>query len=101
MLSTSLCGVVAQQLLKKADGAGRVAAVEVLINNPAISNMIREGKTKQLGTAIQTGALQGMQGIDQALRRLLEAKLITGDAAYEKAENKAAFSRLREEAEFV
>jgi twitching motility protein PilT len=101
MLSTSLCGVVAQQLLRRADGKGRVAAIEVLVNNAAISNMIREGKTKQLGTAIQTGALVGMQGIDQALRRLLDAKLITGDAAYEKADNKAAFARLREEVELA
>ena len=99
MLSTSLRGIVSQQLLKQADGKGRVAATEILINNTAISNMIREGKTKQLTNAIQTGALVGMQTLDQSLQKLLDAKMISGTEAYLRAMNKAAFERYRQEEE--
>jgi twitching motility protein PilT len=93
MLSTSLCGVVSQELIRRADGQGRVAAIEILINNSATSNIIREGKTEQLDNAIQSGGMQGMQSMDNALRRLLDAKLITGDEAYLKARHKADFER--------
>jgi twitching motility protein PilT len=93
MLSTSLCGIVSQQLLRRADGKGRVAAFEVLIATPAAANLIREGKPEQLTTVIQSGGLQGMQTLDTSLRRLLDAKLITGKEAYRKAINKAAFER--------
>ncbi len=99
MLSTSLRGIVSQQLLKSADGKGRVAATEILINNTAISNMIREGKTKQLTNVIQTGALVGMQTMDQSLQKLVDAKLISGTEAYLRAVNKAPFERYREEEE--
>lgn len=97
MLSTSLCGVISQQLLRRADGRGRLAAIEVLVNNPAVSNIIREGKTEQLTTVIQAGALVGMQTLDNALRHLLDAKLISGSEAYRKAQNKAAFEQFREQ----
>jgi twitching motility protein PilT len=100
MLSTSLCGVIAQQLVRTADNRGQIAAVETLINNSATSNVIREGKTEQLENVIQGGALQGMQSIDMALRRLLDEKLITGDEAYQKARNKANFEQYREQGEF-
>ncbi|MDT8384214.1 MAG: type IV pilus twitching motility protein PilT [Gammaproteobacteria bacterium] len=96
MLSTSLCGVISQQLVKTADNRGRLAAVETLINNSAASNMIREGKTEQLENVIQAGALQGMQTIDTALRRLLDEKLITGEEAYRKARQKSNFEQYRE-----
>jgi twitching motility protein PilT len=96
MLSTSLCGIVSQHLLKRADGKGRVPAVEVLINNAAVGNLVREGKSKQLQTVMQTGALQGMQTIDQSLQKLLDAKLISGTEAYAKAANKQAFEKLRD-----
>jgi twitching motility protein PilT len=94
MLSTSLCGVISQQLVKIADNRGRLAAVETLINNSAASNIIREGKTEQLETVIQ-----GMQSIDMALRRLLDEKLITGEEAYRKARLKSNFEQYREQDE--
>jgi twitching motility protein PilT len=93
MLSTSLCGILSQQLLRRADGKGRVAAFEVLVSNPAASNLIREGKPEQLTTVIQSGGLLGMQSLDTSLRRLLDAKLISGKEAYRKATNKAAFEQ--------
>lgn len=99
MLSTSLCGVISQQLVKTADNRGRLAAVETLINNSAASNIIREGKTEQLENVIQAGALQGMQSIDTALRRLLDEKLITGEEAYRKARQKSNFEQYREQDE--
>jgi twitching motility protein PilT len=92
-LSTSLIGVVSQQLVRRADGKGRLAAVETLVNTSAISSMIREGKTEQLATAIQSGGLQGMQSLDTALRKLLEAKLINGRQAWELAVVKRDFER--------
>ncbi|MBL1275303.1 MAG: type IV pilus twitching motility protein PilT [Ectothiorhodospiraceae bacterium] len=99
MLSTSLCGVISQQLVKTADNRGRLAAVETLINNSAASNIIREGKSEQLENVIQGGALQGMQTIDTALRRLLDEKLITGEEAYRKARLKSNFEQYREQDE--
>jgi len=99
MLSTSLRGIVAQQLIRRADGKGRVAAAEVLVNTAATANMIREGKTKQLVTAMQSGALVGMQSMDQALQKLLDARLISGNEAYARASSKPTFERFREQEE--
>ena len=96
MLSTSLLGVISQQLVRRSDGKGRVAALEVLVNNPAIANILRDGKTEQLVTAIQSGGLLGMQSMDTALRRLLDAKQITGTDAYRKAINKKEFEMYAE-----
>jgi twitching motility protein PilT len=96
MLSTSLLGVVSQQLVRRSDGKGRVPALEVLVNNAGISNMLRDGKTEQMATAIQSGGLQGMQSMDTALRRLLDAKVITGRDAYRKAVNKRDFEMFAE-----
>jgi twitching motility protein PilT len=96
MISTSLVGVISQLLLRKADHQGRVAALEIMINNPAIGNLIREGKTEQIESVIQGSSMQGMQRMDTALRRLLDAKMITGDDAYLKARNKADFERFRD-----
>ncbi|PWT86132.1 MAG: type IV pili twitching motility protein PilT [Acidobacteria bacterium] len=93
MLSTSLVGVVAQQLIRRADGRGRLAAVEVLVNNSAIANMIRDGKTEQIPNSIQAGGLQGMQSLDSALRRMLDSKLITAKDAYLKATVKRDFEQ--------
>ena len=73
--------------------------METLINNSATSNLIREGKTDQLETVIQGGALQGMQSIDMALRRLLDERLITGEEAYRKARLKSNFEQYREQDE--
>jgi twitching motility protein PilT len=99
MLSTSLCGVVSQQLVRRADGTGMMAAVEVLVNNPAVANILREGKTDLLTSVIQSGALVGMQALDSSLRRLVDANLISGNEAFRKASNKAAFEQFREHEE--
>ncbi len=92
MMSESLKGVLAQQLLKSADGKGRCAAVEILISSPAIGNLIREGKLTQITSAIQTGTSEGMQTMDQALQNLVDLKQITPEDAYWKAIDKAAFA---------
>lgn len=99
MLSTSLCGVISQQLVPTADNRSRIAAIEIMINNAAISNVIREGKTEQIDNIIQGGAMQGMQLMDTALKRLVEAKKITGEEAFLKARNKDEFALLRDEIE--
>lgn len=96
MLSTSLCGVISQQLVGSVNRKSRLAAYEILINNSATSNIIREGKTEQLENIIQGGALQGMQSIDMILRRMLDEKLISGDEAYLYARNKKSFEQYRQ-----
>ncbi|HEY5719522.1 MAG TPA: type IV pilus twitching motility protein PilT [Gammaproteobacteria bacterium] len=93
MLASSLVGVISQQLVRRSDGRGRVAAIEVLVNNPAAANLIREGKPEQLANVIQSGGLQGMQSMDTALRRLLDARLVDGAAVYRLAANKQAFQQ--------
>jgi len=96
MLSTSLCGIISQQLIRRADGKGRVAALEIMVNSSAISNSIREGKTDQLENIIQGGGMQGMQLMDTALLRLVDAKVIAGDQAYLHCKNKTQFSHLQD-----
>jgi len=82
MLSESLQGVVAQTLLPAKDGKGRVAAVEVLVGVPALRNLIREDKTAQILSVIQTGANHGMISLDQHLRELvMQGRLARADAA--------------------
>jgi twitching motility protein PilT len=93
MLSTSLRAVVSQQLLRVIDGKGRVAAVEVLVNTPAVANMIREGKTDQLENIIQSGGAQGMQSMDNALHQLVKAGTIDGQSAFEAANDKGQFTQ--------
>ncbi len=95
MLSTSLRGVVSQQLLKKADGSGRVAALEILINNPATANLIRQGKLDQLENSMQSGGQFGMRTMDSAIQQLLDAGAVSGEEAYKKAINKAKFEDRR------
>ena len=92
MLSESLKAVIAQQLLKTADGKGRCAAIEVLIGSGALASMIREGKISQINSMIQTGTSLGMQTMDQHLMRLISEERITREAAYEKAIDKKLFS---------
>jgi len=96
MLSTSLRCIISQQLARRADGKGRIAAIEILINTPAVSNLLREGKTNQLDDVMQSGALLGMQSMDSALRKLLDSQLITGEEAYQKALSKREFEQFRE-----
>ncbi len=76
-LSIALQGIVTQQLLPTNDGVGRVAATEVLVPNPAIRNLIREGKTHQIYSAIQTAGSVGMQTMDADLARLVRSGTIT------------------------
>jgi twitching motility protein PilT len=96
MLSTSLRGVVSQQLIQRADKRGRVAALEVLINTPAVSNLIRQGKLDQLENTMQSGAQFGMRTMDSAIQELLDKRMITGRSAYEKSINKQRFEQLKE-----
>lgn len=79
-LSMELIGVVSQQLLPRAQG-GRVAAREIMVNTPAISNLIRENKIPQLKTVMQTSAKEGMQTLDQDIVHLLESGEITKETA--------------------
>jgi twitching motility protein PilT len=97
MISTSLRGVVSQQLLPTKQQAGRVAALEVLVNTPAVSNLIRQGKLDQLETAMQAGGSQGMQTMDNALMELVTKDVITGQDAYLQANHKTPFERFNNE----
>jgi twitching motility protein PilT len=96
MLSETLKGVIAQQLLMRADGQGRVAAVEILVGTTALSNLIREGKTYQIPSLIQTGRREGMQTMDQAILELLRAKRVTSQEAYRKAIDKETYRQYLE-----
>jgi len=91
MLSESLRAVIAQQLLRTADGKGRCAANEILIGSSALASVIREGKITQVESLIQTGTKVGMQTMDQHLMELVKEKRITRQAAYEKAGKKQLF----------
>lgn len=88
MVSESLRGIISQQLVPRADGRGRCLAMEILMNNPAVGNLIREGKTFMLPGVIQTGRKQGMQLMDDAILALFQQGLITSEEAYYRAENK-------------
>ncbi len=94
MLAESLQGVVAQVLLRRADGRGRLAGLEVLVSSPAISHLIREGKTYQIPSLVQTGRKEGMQLLDQHLLELATTQAITPEEALRYAQNKALFERL-------
>jgi len=93
-LADTLKGIVAQQIMPRADGQGRVAAVEVLVNTPAVSNIVREGKEHQLYTAMQTGRAVGMQTMDYALAEICLRGLITRDAAVARCVDKRELERL-------
>ncbi|TFW00386.1 PilT/PilU family type 4a pilus ATPase [Leifsonia flava] len=84
-LAATLQGVVCQTLVKRATGKGRVVATEVLITTPAVSNLIREGQTHQVPTAMQAGASFGMHTLDQHLAELVNRGLVTQQAALDKA----------------
>ncbi len=95
MLSESLKGVVTQTLCKKI-GGGRVPAIEILIVNGAVSNLIREGKTFQIPSVMQTGRAHGMQLLNDALLELVRKKLVSPDDALAKAVAKAELRRMLE-----
>jgi twitching motility protein PilT len=96
MLSTSLRGVISQQLLPLKDKPGRVAALEVLVNTSGVANLIRQGKLDQLETAMQAGGATGMQTMDSALMNLVEKGIVSGQEAYQQANNKAKFKSVRD-----
>lgn len=91
LLSETLTGVVAQQLLTRADGSGMVAVAEILMGIPAISNAIREGKIEQMISIMETGRRHGMQILDEHLLELVQSCVITPEAARRKARNKRLF----------
>ena len=90
MVSESLRGVISQQLVPRIDGQGRVLALEILTNTPAVANVIREAKTFMLPGIIQTGRKQGMRLMDDSLAQLFEQGLISAEEACSRAEQKQA-----------
>jgi twitching motility protein PilT len=93
-LAATLQGVVCQTLVKRANGTGRAVATEILITTPAIANLIREGKTYQIVSMMQSGRSLGMHTMDQHLADLVNAGTITYDAAVEKAHDVDGLGRL-------
>src|SRR5438309_5934926 len=91
MLANSLRGVLAQLLLKKADGSGRIAVNEILIANAAVSAIIREGATQKLQDVIVSGKGRGMQFMDDAIETLLQKGIVTPHEAFMKAIDKNRF----------
>ncbi len=80
-LSEVLIGICSQQLIRRTDGRGRVAAIEILVMNHAIGNLIRESRVHLINNAIMTGKKEGMQLLDQYLKELISQKIISGDEA--------------------
>lgn len=97
MVSESLRGVMSQQLVPRADGEGRVMAMEILVNNPAVSNCIREGKTFMLPGIMQTGKNVGMKLMDDSLRALFEQGLVAQEEVMMRSEDKALMKKYFEE----
>ena len=93
-LAGTLAGIVSQQLLPTADGKGRVVAVEVLLATPAVRNLIREGKTHQIYTSMQSGGKHGMQVMDQHLAELVKKGTVTYEMALERCHHVEEFQRL-------
>ncbi len=93
-LSVALQGIMTQQLLQTADGSGRVAACEVLVPNPAVRNLIREGKTHQIYSVLQTGSAQGMQTMDAALVQLVRSGRISQKLAEDRSSAPEELRRL-------
>ena len=93
MISESIRGIVCQQLIPRKDGTGRAVALEILMNTPAVSNLIRERKLFQIPSIIQTSKQQGMLLLDNSLLELVNSSLIDGVEAYYAADNKAHFSK--------
>lgn len=86
-LAAVLQGIMSQQLFPRADHQGRVAAIEVMLATPAVRSLIREGKTHQLPTVIQTNAKLGMQTMDKAIMDLVQKGLVSYDVAQEKLQS--------------
>jgi len=93
-LAGTVQGVLCQQLLPTPDGQGRVVATEVMVATPAVRNLIREGKTHQIYSALQAGAKHGMQTMDQCLAELVRRNRVTYDLALERCHHVEDFNRL-------
>ncbi len=96
MLSTSLRGVISQQLVPRKGEPGLVAALEILVNTTAVANLIRQGKLDQLENAMQGGGRIGMRTMDSALKDLMDHGRISGKTAYEAALEKRKFEDVKE-----
>jgi twitching motility protein PilT len=92
MVSESLRAVISQRLVPRADGAGRVPALEVLVGNRAVGNLIRESKTFQIRSIMQTGTSAGMRLLDVSLKELVDSGVITRETAIENAEDPKLFA---------
>src|SRR5205085_2708260 len=97
-MAVILVGVISQTLIKRKDGTGRVAAFETLVAISAVKNLIRESKTFQVGSLIQTGQRHGMQSLDQSLANLVKSNMVDYQEALEKAANVTEFKALMGEA---
>ena len=93
-LAGTLAGIVSQQLIPTPDGKGRAVAAEVLIATPAVRNLIREGKTHQIYTSMQSGGKHGMQVMDQHLAELVKRNVLTYEMALERCHHVEEFNRL-------
>ncbi len=93
-LSTALQGVVTQSLCPRADGGGRVVVTEIMVITPAIMNLIREGKTHQIASFMQSGASDGMLSFDQHLAERVRAQLVSFEQAMELCHRAEEFKRL-------
>ncbi|MGB2855662.1 MAG: type IV pili twitching motility protein PilT, partial [Dehalococcoidia bacterium] len=93
--SLVLEGVLSQLLLPRAGGKGRVAAFEVMVSTDAIRNLIRDARTDQIPTYLQTGRQSGMQTMDQALHDLVKGGMITTEEAIIRATKPDDFRRMR------
>lgn len=94
MVSESMRGVISQSLVPRADGKGRVPALEIMVCTPAIANMIREDRTFQIPSLMQVGVKQGMRLMETSLLELVQKGLVRPQDALERAENPAAFAEL-------
>ena len=97
MLSTSLRGVVSQQLVPKIDKTGLVAALEIMVNTSAVANIIRQGKLDQLENTMMGGRKDGMTTMDSSLKDLMNKGIISGKAAYQAAMTKSTFADVKDE----
>ncbi|MEW8955197.1 type IV pilus twitching motility protein PilT [Clostridium sp.] len=93
-LAAVLQGVISQQLLPRSDGEGRVSALEVMTSTPAIQNLIREGKTHQIESSVQTGSKYGMKTMDMAIVQLYKSGVITEETAMTFAVDREMISRM-------
>lgn len=90
-LASTLRAVIAQKLLRKKDGSGRIAAFEIMVANSAIKHLIKEGHTNQIYTAIQTGRQEGMQAMEQSLKSFCQSGVISVEEATRQANDPKAF----------